>query len=136
MLPLVVHLYVLALISVMTLNCRIHSYNHDNDDDDDDDDDIYILLRSVYLWCLQSYTSPEFEHISTPDHWACYEQVRSKMKVLKTVSIKLDSNKHRYHRSHVLYFFWQLLYETKPGLRIYRIMSNHCVYAHECCTGF
>ena len=30
----------LALISVMTLNCRIHSCN-DDDDDDDDDDDIF-----------------------------------------------------------------------------------------------
>ena len=40
----------LALISVMTLNCRIHSCN--DDDDDDDDIFIYFLLRSVYLWCL------------------------------------------------------------------------------------
>ena len=41
MLPLIVHLYVLTLISVMTFSCRIHS---SNDDDDDDDDDIYPLL--------------------------------------------------------------------------------------------
>ena len=34
-LPLVVHLYVLALISVMKLNYRIHSCNDDDDDDDD-----------------------------------------------------------------------------------------------------
>ena len=54
---------------------------------------IYILLRSVYLWCLQSYTPPEYGHIFTPDHWACYEQLRSKMKVLKAVSIKLDTNR-------------------------------------------
>ena len=59
---------------------------------------IYILLRSVYLWCLQSYTSPEYGHIFTPDHWACYEQLRTKMKVLKIVSIKLESNKQRYHK--------------------------------------
>ena len=85
---------------------------------------IYILLRSVYLWCLQSYTSPEYGHIFTPDHWACYEQLRRKMKVLKIVSIKLESNKH-VTISHVLYFFWQLLYETKSGLRVDRIMSNH-----------
>ena len=26
---------------------------------------IYILLSSVYLWCLQSYTSPEYGHIFT-----------------------------------------------------------------------
>ena len=96
---------------------------------------IYILLRSVYLWCLQSYTPPEYGHIFTPDHWACYEQLRSKMKVLKAVSIKLESNKH-VTISHVLYFFWQLLYETKSGLRVDRIMSNHYVYAREFCTGF
>ena len=29
---------------------------------------IYILLRSVYLWCLQSYTLPEYGNIFTPDH--------------------------------------------------------------------
>ena len=31
---------------------------------------IYIVffLRSLYLWCLQSYTSPEYGHIFTPDH--------------------------------------------------------------------
>ena len=57
------------------------------------------------------------------------------MKVLKTVSIKLESNKH-VTISHVLYFFWQLLYETKSGLRVDRIMSNHYVYARGCCTGF
>ena len=57
------------------------------------------------------------------------------MKVLKTVSIKLESNKH-VTISHVLYFFWQLLYETKLGLRVDRIMSNHYVYACEFCTGF
>ena len=57
------------------------------------------------------------------------------MKVLKTVSIKLESNK-QVTISHVLYFFWQLLYETKLGLRIDRIMSNHYVYAHEFALGF
>ena len=57
------------------------------------------------------------------------------MKVLKAVSIKLESNKH-VTISHVLYFFWQLLYETKSGLRVDRIMSNHYVYAREFCTGF
>ena len=51
----------------------------------------------------------EYGHIFAPDHWACYEQLRSKMKVLKTVSIKLESNKY-VTISHVLYFFWQLLY--------------------------
>ena len=55
--------------------------------------------------------------------------------MLKTVSIKLESNKHA-TISHVLYFFWQLLYETKLGLRVDRIMSNHYVYACEFCTGF
>ena len=34
-LPLVVHLHVFTLISVMTFSCRLHSYN-------DDDDLIYI----------------------------------------------------------------------------------------------
>ena len=55
--------------------------------------------------------------------------------MLKTLSIKLDSNKH-VTISHVLYFFWQLLYETKSGLRVDRITSNHYVYAREFCTGF
>ena len=32
MLPLVVQLYVLTLISVMTLNCHMHSCNDDDDD--------------------------------------------------------------------------------------------------------
>ena len=94
---------------------------------------IYILLRSVYLWCLQSYTSPEYGNIFTSDHWACYEQLRSKMKVLKIVGIKLESNKH-VTITHVLYFFWQLLYKTKSGLRVDRVMSNHYVYACEFCS--
>ena len=55
--------------------------------------------------------------------------------MLKTVSIKLESNKH-VTRSHVLYFFWQLLYKTKSGLRTDRIMSNHYVYAREFCIRF
>ena len=57
------------------------------------------------------------------------------MKVLKIVNIKLESNNH-VTISHVLYFFWQLLYETKSGLRVDRIMSNHYVYAREFCIGF
>ena len=57
------------------------------------------------------------------------------MKVLKIVSIKLESNKH-VTISHVLYFFWQLLYDTKSGLRVDRIMSNHYVYAREFCIRF
>ena len=57
------------------------------------------------------------------------------MKVLKIVSIKLESNKH-VTISHVLYFFLQLLYKTKSGLRFDNIMSNHYVYACEFCTGF
>ena len=57
------------------------------------------------------------------------------MKILKIVSIKLESNKH-VTISHVLYFFWKLLYETKSGLRVDRIMSNHYVYARGFCTGF
>ena len=77
----------------------------------------------------------EYGYIFTPDHWACCEQLRSKMKVLKTVSIKLESNK-QVTISHVLYFFGQLLYETKLGLRIDKIMSNHYVYAHEFALGF
>ena len=52
------------------------------------------------------------------------------MKVFETVSIKLESNKH-VTISHVLYFFWQFLYESKSGLRVDRIMSNHYVYARE-----
>ena len=56
------------------------------------------------------------------------------MKVLKIVSITLESNKHVTIR-HVFNFFWQLLYETKSGLRIDRIMSNHYVYAHEFALG-
>ena len=55
--------------------------------------------------------------------------------MLKTVSIKLESNKH-VTISHVLYFFWQLLYKTKSGLRVDRIMNNHYVYACKFCTGF
>ena len=70
-----------------------------------------------------------------PKHWACYEQLRSKMKVLKIVSIKLESNKH-VTISHVLYFFGSCLYKTKSGLRVDRIMNNHYVYAREFCTGF
>ena len=77
---------------------------------------------------------PEYGYIFTPDHWACYEQLRSKIKVLKTVSIKLESNKH-VTISHVVYFFWHL-YETKSGLRIDRSMSNHYVYVHEFALGF
>ena len=57
------------------------------------------------------------------------------MEVLKTMSINLEPNKH-VTISHVLYFFWQLLYETKSGLRVNRIMSNYYVYAREFCTGF
>ena len=57
------------------------------------------------------------------------------MKVLKTVSIKLESNK-QVTISHALYFFWQLLYEIKVGLRIDKIMSNRYVYAHEFALGF
>ena len=57
------------------------------------------------------------------------------MKVLKIVSINLESNKH-VTISHVLYFFWQLLYETKLRLRVERIMSNQYIYAHEFWTGF
>ena len=55
--------------------------------------------------------------------------------MLKTVGIKLESNKH-VTKIHVLYFFWKLLYGTKSGLRVDRIMSNHYVYAREFCTRF
>ena len=51
------------------------------------------------------------------------------------MNIKLKSNKH-VTISHVLYPFWRLLYETKLGLTIDRIMSNHYVYATEFCTWF
>ena len=37
--------------------------------------------------------------------------------MLKVVSMNLESNKH-VTISHVLYFLWQLLYETKSGLRV------------------
>ena len=57
------------------------------------------------------------------------------MKVLKTMSIKLESNKH-ITVSQFLYFIWQLLYETKPSFTVDRIMSNYYVYAREFCTGF
>ena len=40
---LVVHLYVLTLISVMTFNCCIHSCNNDDGDDDDDDAPKYVF---------------------------------------------------------------------------------------------
>ena len=78
---------------------------------------------------------PEHGHLITPDHWACYEQLRSKMKVLKIVSIDLESNEH-VTTSSVLYYFWQLLYETGLGLRVDKIMNNHYVYAREFCTAF
>ena len=94
-----------------------------------------FFLRFVSLRCLQLCTSPEHGYIFTPDHWACYEQLGSKMKVLTTVRIKLDSNKH-VTISHVLYFFSKLLYETKSALGVDRIMSNHYVYAHEFSIGF
>ena len=55
--------------------------------------------------------------------------------MFNTVSIKLESNK-QVTISHVLLFFGQLFYETKSGLRIDRIMSNHYVYAHEFALGF
>ena len=55
--------------------------------------------------------------------------------MLKIVSVKLESNEY-VTTSHVLCFFWQLLYETKSGLRVDRIISNHYVYACEFCTGF
>ena len=78
---------------------------------------------------------PKYGYIVTPDHWAWCEQLRSKTKVLKIVSIKLESNK-QVTISHVLYFFWQLLYETKLDLTIDKTMSNHYVYAYEFALGF
>ena len=83
---------------------------------------------------LYSYTLPEYGYIFTPDHWVCCEQLRSKTKVLKTMSIKLRVQQASYHKP-CLIFFWQLLYETKLGLRIDKIMSNHYVYAHEFALG-
>ena len=62
MLPLVIHLYVLALISAMTLNCHIHSCN----DDDDGDDGIVqfgvcapICTKTSSI-CCSSQGSPNF----------------------------------------------------------------------------
>ena len=94
-----------------------------------------FLLISVSLWCLQSYTLPEYGHIFTPNHRACYEQLRSNMRVLRTMSIKLESNE-RVSISHVFNFSRQLLYKSGSGLRVDRIMSNNYFYACEFCTGF
>ena len=57
------------------------------------------------------------------------------MRVLKVVRIELEINKH-VTISNVLYYFWQLLYESGTGLRVDKIMRNHCAYTHEFCTKF
>ena len=44
----------LALISVMTLNCRIHSCN---DDDDDDDDILLDLANTQFVSFFQGPTN-------------------------------------------------------------------------------
>ena len=94
-----------------------------------------FALRFVSSWCFQPCTLSEYRHGFISDHWARCEQLRSKMKVLRVVSIELDSNKHVTIR-HVLYKFWQLLYKSGLGLRVYRIMGNHYIYESKFALDF
>ena len=85
---------------------------------------VFVVMHIAGVW-----------HIFFPGHWACYKQLKSKIKVFKILSTKLESNE-RVTISHVLYSFWQLLYKTKSSLRVDRIMSNNYVYAREFCIYF
>ena len=64
------------------------------------------------------------------------------LRAIKEQDESVENSEHKvrvqqasYHKT-CLIFFWQLLYETKLGLRIDKIMSNHYVYAHEFAMGF
>ena len=57
----------------------------------------YIYIAEVWVFC-GVYAVVHIVGVcaifSPPIHWACYEQLRSKMTLLKIVSIDLESNKH------------------------------------------